>query len=276
MAANGGSKNSCSGNNSKKRDKTSKNSSKSAVTDTQVCSTQAFVHNCGICEEIIEENDELLVCDTCHKHMHGVCWDPDAPTQVLAYLTNAGTNACVRVFCAQCATVTDIAQKIDQRMDKLEERLESALRTLNDHSVGKSYAAVVQNQSAVAANQPTASPAAAPRTTECSQPANIQNEIAEALDQERRKRNIVVFNLPATQASDSTRVSALFEHITGNRPPSFHCRRIGKLAQGKTQPILVEFANEFDRHGILSSARNLKDLQAEYPRVSIAPDRTKR
>ncbi len=41
-------------------------------------------------------------------------------------------------------------------------------------------------------------------------------------------------------------------------------------------PVLVEFASDFDQQSILQSARNLKDLQAEYPRVSIAPDRTKK
>ena len=85
-----------------------------------------------------------------------------------------------------------------------------------------------------------------------------------------------MFNLKTSTAGDNSRLTALFEHVTGTCPPAFRSRRIGKPKDGKPQPVVVEFTSELDRLDILKSSRKLKDLQAEWPHVGIAPDRTKR
>ena len=106
--------------------------------------------------------------------------------------------------------------------------------------------------------------------------ANIQREITEAMEQEKRKKNLVVFNLKTSTAGDNSRLTALFEHVTGACPPAFRSRCISKPKDGKPQPVVVEFTSELDRLDILKSSRKLKDLQAEWPHVGIAPDRTER
>ena len=83
------------------------------------------------------------------------------------------------------------------------------------------------------------------------------------MEQEKRKRNIVVFNLKTSQAGDTSQSIALFEHLTGSKPSEFCSGCIGKPNDDKAQPVLVEFASELDQVDILRSAQKLKDLQAE-------------
>ena len=76
-------------------------------------------------------------------------------------------------------------------------------------------------------------------------------------------------------ADNHNRLSGLFEHITGKPVGFFRCERIGKQSLDKVSPVLVKFFREDDRHDILRNSRKLRDIQAEWPKLSIAPDRTK-
>ena len=105
---------------------------------------------------------------------------------------------------------------------------------------------------------------------------SIQEEISEELEKERRKNNLIIFNMSnQADADDHNRLSGLFEHITGKPVGFFCCERIGKQSPGKVSLILVKFFREDDRHDILCNSRKLRDMQAEWPKLSIAPDRTK-
>ena len=106
--------------------------------------------------------------------------------------------------------------------------------------------------------------------------ATIQEEISEALEKERRKNNLIIFNMSnQADADDHNRLSGLFEHITGKPVGFFRCERIGKQSPGKVSTVLVKFFRKDDRHDILRNSRKLRDMQAEWPKLSIASDRTK-
>ena len=106
--------------------------------------------------------------------------------------------------------------------------------------------------------------------------ASIQEEISEALEKERHKNNLIIFNMSnQADADDHNRLSGLFEHITGKPVGFFCCERIGNQSPGKVSPVLVKFFREDDRHDILRNSCKLRDMQAEWPKLSIAPDRTK-
>lgn len=46
----------------------------------------------------------------------------------------------------------------------------------------------------------------------------------------------------------------------------FYCRRIGKIEEGKTQPVFVEFSREQDSCNVLQNAFRLENMQVEWPR----------
>ena len=106
--------------------------------------------------------------------------------------------------------------------------------------------------------------------------ASIQEEISEALEKERHKNNLIIFNMSnQADANDHNRLSGLFEHITGKPVGFFRCERIGKQSPCKVNPVLVNFFREDNRHDILRNSRKLSDMQAEWLKLSIAPERTK-
>ena len=260
-------------NNLDKQVKKDKNCDKSNSGDLINNPSNISMHDCCVYESGISKIDLYLQCNTCHSYMHGACWDNDASAQIYEYLLNASSNGCVhvRVYCHRCAN-RDILSKVDERIQKLEERIESSLRALSERPQDRTYATVAAQNIAIPSN---ANPLTQQPAVQYNRSGAIHNEVAEAMEKERRKRNIIVFNLLPSHSGDTVRLTALFEHLTGAKPPSFRSRRIGKPRTGKIQPVLVQFASELDRIDILHSARNLKDLQAEWPRVGIAPDRTK-
>ena len=104
---------------------------------------------------------------------------------------------------------------------------------------------------------------------------DVEQDIAEAVEIERRINNIMIFNMVATSTDDAARIEALFEHLTGHVPP-FHCERIDRSHYGNVCPIIVKFICEDDKREILHHAHKLRDMQAEWPKVNIGPDHTKK
>ena len=58
-------------------------------------------------------------------------------------------------------------------------------------------------------------------------------------------------------ADDHSRLSGLFEHITGKLVGFFRCERTGKQSLGKVNLVLVKFFREDDRPDILLNSRKL-------------------
>ena len=104
---------------------------------------------------------------------------------------------------------------------------------------------------------------------------DVGQDIAEAVEIERHKNNKMIFNMAATSTDDAARIEALFEHLSGHVQP-FHCERIGRSHHGNVCPIIVKFICEDDKREILRHAHKLRDMQAEWPKVNIGPDRTKK
>ena len=67
-----------------------------------------------------------------------------------------------------------------------------------------------------------------------------------------------------------------FEHITGEPSPLFRCVRIEKFVSRKSKPLLVKFHSEDECNNILRQALKLRDMQAEWPHLSISQNRTKK
>ena len=81
--------------------------------------------------------------------------------------------------------------------------------------------------------------------------------------------------LNQAEADDHNRLSGLFKHNTCKPVGFFCCERIGNQSPGKVNQVLVNFFREDDRHDILRNCRKLRDMQVDWPKLSIAPDRTK-
>ena len=105
--------------------------------------------------------------------------------------------------------------------------------------------------------------------------------MSEAPEKERRKLNIIIFNIPTTtdfnftnSSSDSDTVKTLFQSLLNASSLPFICNRLGKKSL-TTSPLVVKFLCEDDKLIILKNASKLRNMSDRWPKVSIAPDRTK-
>ena len=227
--------------------------------------TSAHLHSltCCFCDDEVDQSCDTLSCSLCHVIMYSQCWDPCLPPQVCTYLTNSNHNQRLQIYCSSCASCPcGTLRDMDMRIKKLEEIC--ATETANHLS----YALALKGSSLS-----TNIPATTMLVSNASR--DVGQDIAEAVEIERRKNNIMIFNMAATSTDDAARIEALFEHLTGH-VQLFHCERIGISHHGNVCPIIVKFICEDDKREILRHTHKLRDMQAEWPKVNISPDRTKK
>jgi hypothetical protein len=90
-------------------------------------------------------------------------------------------------------------------------------------------------------------------------------------DRDRRSRNIVVSGIPITVPVDdpSAAVSAVIEREFHSKPDIVRCRRLGKLQQGRIQPILVSLQTDEQASYFVQNAKSLRHSEDDYTRKSI-------
>lgn len=103
--------------------------------------------------------------------------------------------------------------------------------------------------------------------------------VAEALDKERRKNNIIVSGLPVPDSSSvCDQFMNLCEEFLGCRPVlvSNKCTAIDKPVPGKTPRLRIVFENEDTRNDVLSRSKDLRNASEDWVRVIYCnPDLTK-
>ena len=101
----------------------------------------------------------------------------------------------------------------------------------------------------------------------------LKKVVHEAVTDEDRSRNLVVFRLPdADNASEDldSKISNLFNDI--EEKPSFEAVRIGEFSEESKRPVKIRLRNPETVHRILQKAKNLRK-SATHKTVYIQPDR---
>ena len=101
--------------------------------------------------------------------------------------------------------------------------------------------------------------------------------VDELSDRDRRKKNVIVYNLPEpaqNNKSDSDAFSALCSSVYNSSFTITKLLRLGKKQPNKIRPLLLCFEHEEDRVTVLSHSHQLCNKDA-YKNVFISPDRTK-
>ena len=100
----------------------------------------------------------------------------------------------------------------------------------------------------------------------------LKKVVQEAVTDEDRSRNIVVFGLTdeATEDLDS-KISSLFSDI--EEKPSFEAVRIGEQLEETNRPVKISLRNSETVHRILQKAKNLRKT-ATHKTVYVQPDRS--
>lgn len=110
---------------------------------------------------------------------------------------------------------------------------------------------------------------------------NANEEILQELsDRQRRKRNIVLFNVPEKENGENRNAedSATIKQILNEVDPIINTSitnawRLGKFSKDKNRPLKVILENESIVGIVLRKAKNIKTSE-KFGRISISADRT--
>ena len=110
---------------------------------------------------------------------------------------------------------------------------------------------------------------------------DLQNAVADCLEQEKRRRNIVVFNVPEQdkhlsldeQAANDLKqiVQLIMEGLKLKIHPE-KVARMGKQKEGKSRLMVVTLRDEGEKWELLKMAKRLRDAGSKFERIYIAPD----
>ena len=105
----------------------------------------------------------------------------------------------------------------------------------------------------------------------------------EEFDREKRKKNLLFFNLIESTKNEATGRykddENIFREIVVNELAMMHIVpdkliRLGKRMEGRRRPLLIKLKEEEEKRGILQNAKKLRN-SSKYPRVYIGRDQTR-
>ena len=100
----------------------------------------------------------------------------------------------------------------------------------------------------------------------------LKKVVQEAVTDEDRSRNIVVFGLTEETSEDlDNKITNLFNDV--EEKPSFEAVRIGEQSEEKNRPVKICLRNSETVHRILQKAKNLRNT-ATHRTVYVQPDRS--
>lgn len=111
----------------------------------------------------------------------------------------------------------------------------------------------------------------------------IEDVVAEISAREKKRKNIILFNIPEPASADNAErlaqdaqlVCDLFSSISPEVPLSVQPVRLGKFNKEKKRPLKVSLPNEMHVQTIIRNASKIKD-DNNFKHISITRDKTKR
>ena len=98
--------------------------------------------------------------------------------------------------------------------------------------------------------------------------------VKKVLDKDRRKCNIIIFNLADTNSfyDDKRNLGELMRDLKLNESMIESISRIGRPS-AKTRPLRIQMCSEMCRNMFLDAAYLLKFMKQKWPKLGISPDR---
>ena len=170
--------------------------------------------------------------------MHGVCLDPDITAEICEYISQSRSrDTCgLRVYCPSCTVDIDRLKTLESRLRAVEVNI-STLLANSKISVSTLAATGTATYGSSATQVTTVSPPLATATTAIF----VEEAVAEALEKERRKSTLVIFNIPTSITSEADTTKLLIESLTDSSAPVFTCNRLGT---DTNRPLLVKLSSE--------------------------------
>ena len=229
---------------------------------------------CLKCDMHVKKNEHAVQCSLCELWVHKTCADiSDVLFQELC--KQARTGGGINWTCNSCGAasfkLSKMCLEIDKKVNKLEEKVN--LGDEDRENIKTNLKAVSSDVEKLKGDMKSS----------CSDTRKAMR--AELKDQEMRKKNIVIHQLPEApdniksgyerKDKDMLNLEQVLQDI-GSNVTINEVKFISRLGDKKNsgRPLLVGFLSEQHRNTVLSKARNLQKSQ-KYSSVGIVPDLTK-
>ncbi len=266
---------------------------------------------CGKCGKAFKSKDKVVNCDTCSQAFHAKC--QGVSDKKFELLKEEGDDTlwlcttCNRTTRGLIQHVTHLEQKLTtlevkvenkaskEEMEKLEKRVEAIEEKLDPETevfAKKLEDALKEQQEIIQRN--TVEKLKEARKTEDKDSSvltpGVQQAVDEVKEQERRKSNIVMYNVPESESTNNdTRrqhdVAVIKElmkeellieadiKVDSRGVPMV--RRLGKKTDGITRPLKITLITPEEQRKVLGKAKNLANSKNETrKKVIIKPDLT--
>ncbi len=260
---------------------------------TSVDSSTSEPSPCGRCRKLVKRGDCALQCEICRQWFHIKCEEVTKQEYKMMQESNQPKQAKKHIklhwFCATCNCQTVdfmTGLSIQQgRLDNIERRvegIENDIKTNNENveSLKERVNKIENNQG---------------NLTKCDGDEGELHKILrkklkehsdEEREQNRRKNNIVVFNLPesdgGTPQDRMNRDLEAFNKLTKEgckmevkKNEIEKCYRLGKVENNKTRPLLIKLKDEEKKKKLFLSLQTLREHKGKYENVKIGHDMTK-
>lgn len=223
---------------------------------------------CGGCKIATKASDEAVQCDNCNHWFHVRC--SGISSEAYSHLTKLES---FDWSCDKCKNEIKVLKEENDRMkeenlklrrenESLKDRLNTLEKRLEDLKIELKSDIV----------------------------SEVMKEIKEAEDKKSREGNLIIYNVPESEAAtskdrrshDENMCEKLFVEGVRIDKQDFNMTnviRLGKITPDqqneKPRPILVKFQNSRQKWNILKNAKNLKGYENNgMNRISIVPDLT--
>ena len=186
----------------------------------------------------------------------------------------------IMFFCTMCYTKVSFALRVeDENTTKLQSVENKFSEKINNIEAN---CKLLELHNAVKDTHTDSATVPSPKAAQTLSPVVA---IDEYLDRERRKCNLIVYNLQESSASTpaSDRISddkKSFSHLLTSEfkidnIEFLKCIRLGKSAENRSRPLLISVSDIATKNNILGKATKLRK-STQYGDVYINPDRTKK
>ena len=264
---------------------------------------------CVSCKKNAAKN--AIECDRCSKWEHKIC--TQVSDEMYGLINNLPEN--IKFFCTPCCKVITTVLEVNIKIDNLEgkfsksledtqakvleqfkalelklqkiqaiDQLKDQLKKLESMVQGSKVSDQLSNQIKEIVHKPIEQQLKS--LEKASKQSNVitadtaSKVVDEYRDMERRKWNLIVFNVPEPKSTESSQrkvedrefFNSLIDHI-GVVSVDLTDFRLGAKHLDKLCPLRVQFNNLGHRRSLLANAKKLHDLSSDiFKRIYINPD----
>ena len=241
--------------------------------------------NCPKCLNLVKTEDQAMECEMCEKWFHIGC----AGMAVAVYkgITKAGSG--LHWFCGECdgkasellKSLNTMKGKQEQMYAELEtvkismadfrKEIKADIDELKKEAINKTYAQTTSGIS-LKGNMPQAQMLVQNDVVE----RNLQMQITERIEIEKRKTNLIVMGINELEENeDSTKIESILEYLMPDIQIKYEIvGRVG-VKKDKIRPLRIKIDDHGHRTMILRRAKTLKE-NSQLNKIFLCPDLTRK